>query len=86
MFLLFGRALAPVFLHPLQDGGKNLEKVYCEGFRGAWNNTSDVWWFVNTSNDGTMKANFKMARRIVFEVAFKNVQFSLLIVSLIRDN
>ena len=28
MFLLFGRALAPVFLHPLQDGGKNLEKVY----------------------------------------------------------
>ena len=30
MFSLLDRALAPVFLHPLQDGGKNLEKVYCD--------------------------------------------------------
>ncbi len=26
------RALAPMFLHPLQYGGRNLGKVYCESY------------------------------------------------------
>ena len=44
MFLLFGRALAPVFLHPLQDGGKNLEKVYYKLFTSEEKLEKTIHW------------------------------------------
>ena len=34
MNFTLGRALAPVVLHPLQDGSVNLEKVYAANVRG----------------------------------------------------